>query len=509
MVPQPPGGGHRPSSHLSLNGLGRLAEVCRPAVDPRDLRARLVHVGLGAFHRAHQAVYTEAASAATGSDAGIVAVAPRDASVVARARAQDHLFSVTTRSPEGASPKVVGSLVGALHLADDAAELNRLIASPEVTTVTLTVTEKGYHRVPGGGPLDLADPRIASDLEAAGQAVSAAGARGTRPGRAAGVVRTVPGALAVALAGRFRSSGAPIDVVSCDNLDGNGPALATVVRDFVTAANWPDSARIVEWLGRDVGFPSTVVDRIVPATTPDDLDQAQAALGTRDDLAVSGEPYSQWVLEDAFRAVRPAWEHGGAQFVADVVPFQLTKLRLLNGSHSGLAYLGLAAGCRTIGDVLATGWGETFVRGFGAEVAASLPPGGPDPAQYVEALVARFANTAVRHELRQIGADGSLKLPQRWVQVLRDSSSRPGDHQILALAAWASATRPDASSGGLLFGTPDPAADALMNCWTGSPGGVVARLLRVLGAPDLADDEALTSATEALLPDLARGVIPS
>nr|WP_269330426.1 mannitol dehydrogenase family protein [Kineosporia babensis] len=468
-------------------------------VDPRELRPQVVHFGLGAFHRAHQAVYTEAASEATGQATGIVAVAPRDASVVQRAREQDYLFSVTTRSPGGSQPRVVAALSGALHLSHDAAALDTLIRSAEVSTITLTVTEKGYHRDPASGRLNLADPRIAADLDL------------SRKNPADAVVGTVVARLAVSLANRLRTIGAPIDVVSCDNLDGNGSVLAGVVREFVAAAGWADSDKVLDWLDTSVGFPSTVVDRIVPATSAADLAEAAARLGVQDGLAVAGEPYSQWVLQNAFRAARPAWEHGGAQFVDDVASYQLTKLRLLNGSHSGLAYLGLAAGCRTIADVLATDWGATFVRGYAAEVAATLPNGGPDPLRYAESLVARFSNNAIHHELRQIGSDGSLKLPQRWVTVLRDlreQASPVGPNQTLALAAWAHATRPDASSGGQLFGTTDPATAALAGCWRGSPSGVVARLLNVLGAADLAEDADLTRSAEALLPDLAAGHVP-
>lgn len=303
---------------MTLLNLSALDNAGHPAVDPRQLRPQVVHFGLGAFHRAHQALYTEAAVAATGRPTGIVAVAPRDASVVAEAKAQDCLFSVTTRGGADDRPKVVGSLVGALHMGADAKAVDQLIASPEVTTITLTVTEKGYYRRPDGG-LNLEDPSVAADLKST---------QDNAPG-------TVVGRIARSLVNRYRAHGAPIDVVSCDNLDGNGPALERVIRDFLIAADHPEKTRVLEWIETSVGFPSTVVDRIVPATTAADLDQAAAWLGVRDELAVAGEPYSQWVLEDSFRASHPAWEHGGAQFVDDVAPFQLTKLRLLNGSHSG------------------------------------------------------------------------------------------------------------------------------------------------------------------------------
>lgn len=158
--------------------------------------------------------------------------------------------------------------------------------------------------------------------------------------------------------------------------------------------------------------------------------------------------------------------------------------------------------------MLATPWGEKFVRGYAAEVAATLPGGGPDPSAYADDLVARFSNSAIQHELRQIGSDGSLKLPQRWLTVLREQASPVGENQALALAAWANATRPDTSSGRMLFGTTDPAASALAACWEKPRNGVAGRLLTVLGAPDLGENQSLTRSIESLLPGLAAGVVP-
>lgn len=485
MIPPPPAG--TDPQLLGRATLGRIAPALRPAVDPRELRPRIVHFGLGAFHRAHQAVYTERASALSGEPWGIVAVAPRSLPVVAAMRAQDCLYSLTERRPEGPDTRVVGSVTEALGMRPDAGRIDALLASPEVTVLTSTITEKGHHRRPGSGELDTLAPEIAADLAAL----------------ETGDLTTVVGRIAAGLALRMRSGGAPVTLLSCDNMAGNGSALATVVRGFVEASSWPDRGAVLDWMAASVAFPATVVDRIVPATTDPDRHTAGSALGVRDGVPVVGEPYRQWVLQDSFAAPRPPWELDGALFVPDVVPYQLTKLRLLNGAHSALAYLGAAAGCETVADALATDWGERLVRAFCSEVGPTLPTGGPDPRGYADDLVERFRNPAVRHQLQQIGSDGSLKIPERWFDALRTlrASRSPTPVLELALAAWANATR-SAEYGGQLFGTTDPAATFLANCWQGTASlhDTVRRLLHVVGAADLAEDDTLVSGIAARIP---------
>ncbi|KPI20654.1 Mannitol 2-dehydrogenase [Actinobacteria bacterium OK074] len=467
-----------------LSRTAPLAPPARPAVDPAQLRPRIVHFGLGAFHRAHQAVYTENAAALSGEPWGITAVAPRSAQTVRALREQDFRYSLTERRPEGPRTRVVGSVIDALAMGPDAKAVNALLADPEVTVVTLTITEKGYQRLASTGGLDTA--AVAADLVADPD----------------GPLTTVLGRLAAGLAARTRAGGAPISVVSCDNMAGNGAVLGRVVREFVAASNWPDRARVLDRIAETVAFPATVVDRIVPAVTEADRLAAQAALGVRDELAVTAEPYRQWVLEDSFVAARPPWERDGALFVRDVTPYQLTKLRLLNGSHSALAYLGTAAGDTTIAEAMAARWGERLVRALCAEVAPTLPAGGPDPGAYADDLVVRFRNPAMRHLLRQIGSDGSLKITERWLPALRTLRARGTSAPVLelALAAWVLSTRrADAPT--------DPAAGALAACWDGTPTPVetVRALLRVLGSTDLADDDALTAAVAARLPALRAG----
>ncbi|MDR7327385.1 mannitol dehydrogenase family protein [Catenuloplanes niger] len=429
---------------------------------------RILHFGLGAFHRAHQAVWTEAVAARTGEPWGIVAVAPRSRDTVAALRAQDHLYSVITKNPDHAAVRVCGALSGALHLADDAAEVARLLTATETTVVTLTITEKGYFRTPDGH-LDLQTDHGS----------------------------TVVGALTRGLRARHAAGGAPLTVISCDNMAANGAALHGVVRDLAIATGAPDD--FLTWLGTGVAWPSTVVDRIVPATVAGDRDVAEAALGLRDEMPVAAEPYRMWVIEDTFAADRPRWELDGALIVPDVTPYQLTKLRLLNGAHSALAYLGAAAGLTTIADTMDTEWGPRLVRRLAAEVGPTLPAGGPDPAEYADSLVDRFGNPGIRHSLRQIATDGSRKLPERWFGVLRATGAPILE---LALAGWVHATRPDAAA-------PDPLGADLAHSWGiyRDLSDLVAAQLRLAGAPDLADRTELVNSVAARLPALRDGRI--
>ncbi|MER7792167.1 mannitol dehydrogenase family protein [Streptomyces sp. NPDC097640] len=478
-TPAPAGG------RLSAATLRAVPAGSRPATDRGALRPRIVHLGIGAFHRAHQAVCTELAEVSAAGGWGIAGVTQRSRAVVDALRPQDGLYSLTERHPDGPVTRVIGTVTEVLHAADDGARLTELLASPDVTVVTLTVTEKGYRRDPATGGLDLADPLIRGDLAGATASASAVGQ------------------LAYGLRARLRSGGAPLSVVSCDNMAGNGAVLRRLVREFLAATKWAERERLLEWTAASVAFPSTVVDRIVPATTEADLRTAARALTLRDEGAVTAEPFTQWVLEDAFAADRPRWEAGGARFVADVAPYQLTKLRLLNGSHSLLAYLGVAAGCGTVADAMATDWGEDAVRAFCAEAAASLPPAdGLDIPGYVDSLVRRFANPAMHHRIRQIAADGSLKIPERWLAPLRELRATGHDTPQLtaALAAWARATRDTPAE--------DPAAEELRRAWDRPGPDAVRTLLLLLGAEDLAEDTALVKAVDRELRSPTAPVAP-
>jgi fructuronate reductase len=371
---------------LNRASLPAVPAASRPLVDRP--RAGILHLGLGAFHRAHQAVYTEEAIAAAGGDWGIVAVAPRSVGTVTTLAAQDCLFSVSTVDGDTSATRVVGSLTGVRHLPTQQAEIVALLADPAIRVVTLTVTEKAYTAT---GP--------------------------------------VAGLLAAGVRARAAAGGPPLALVSCDNLPGNGDRLRAVVRAAL-------DGEVPAW----ASFPSTMVDRIVPATTPATLDRAARALGLDDDAAVVAEPYRQWVLADEFPGGRPAWERAGAVFTTEVAAYERLKLRVLNGSHSTLAYLGALAGAATIAEAVALPGLDGYLRALlTRETAATLtPPDGVDFAGYVDAVLHRLANPATEHRTLQIATDGSQKLPQRLfapAATLRAAGVEPV-HLALALAGW-------------------------------------------------------------------------
>ena len=379
-------------------------------------RPGIVHIGLGAFHRAHQAVYTDAALRAHGGDWGIVAVAPRNPDVVRAVNEQDGLFSVTTLSAAPPRTDVVGSVVSALHLpTQGAAVLDRLV-DPATRVVTLTVTEKAYLIDAAGRLLD--DEELRADLST------------DRP------PRTVIGLLARALRAREAAGGPPIALVSCDNLPANGQRL----RAALTQALGSEP-------GAWVSFPCTMVDRIVPASTPETYARAAAALGRVDRAAVDAEPFSQWVIEDDpadpgryFPGGRPAWEAGGATFSAHVPAYERLKLRMLNGVHSTLAYLGCLAGAPTIRDALALPAMRPFIdKLMYDDIAPTLTaPPGVSLSAYGESVLERFANPAIGHRTLQVAMDGSQKLPQRIFAAVAERRAAGAEPRYLAvsLAAW-------------------------------------------------------------------------
>jgi fructuronate reductase len=404
---------------LDARSLVRLpATVARPASPVDTLTTGIVHLGIGAFHRAHQAIYTDDAIAHAGGDWGICGVSLRSPDVRDRLAPQDCLYTAIEKSPAGVRRRVVGSVREVLFQDEQYAEIRRRLAARETQIVSLTVTEKGYCHEPATGRLNRGHPQIVRDL--------------AHPDDA----RSVPGLLAAALAERRRTHGKPLTVVCCDNLPQNGALVCGLVVAF---ANQRDAA-LADWIGREVAFPSTMIDRIVPATTAADIAENDAALGLADAAPVVHEPFAQWVIEDRFAAGRPAWDAVGALLVDDVDPYESMKLRLLNASHSAFAYLGFLAGYEFIYEVAAQPAFVAWMRRFMAdEVSPALvPPLGIDLAMYREELVRRFANPALPHRTQQVAMDGSQKLPQRILATVRDNlaANRSVDLAALAVAGW-------------------------------------------------------------------------
>ena len=458
------------SDLLGLNTLNRVPAASRPRVIAAG--AGIVHLGVGAFHRAHQAVFTEDAMAAAGGDWGIVGVAPRSTAVVDALRAQDRLFSVSTYGPAGRSVRVIGAFAGLRHAAADPDAVVALLADPAIKIVTLTVTEKAYRLDPATGRL-LLDDELRGDLET------------DRP------PHTVPGLLIRGLIARRRADGGPIALVSCDNLPANGHRLRGLL-DYLAAAT-----SMTGWVAANVTFPGTMVDRIVPATTAETLALAAADLGVRDEAAVHGEPYSVWVIEDDFPAGRPAWERAGAVLTGDPRPWERLKLRTLNGVHSAIAYLGALAGRETIADALRVrGMTATMRRFIAEDIAPGFePPPTVNTIEYGEEVLDRFANPAIGHRTVQVAMDGSQKLPQRVLHTILDRRRAGGTPRwgTLVVAAWMRYVQGTADDGRDLP-LDDPLADrirARLAAAPATPAGVVDALLGLdtVFAPELACDD--------------------
>jgi len=379
----------------------------------------IVHLGLGAFFRAHGALYVAEAMRASGGDWGIVGVSLMRPDQRDRLAPQGFAYTALELGPEGETPRVVEVIEDLLVAPEDPEAVLAALADPRVRIVTLTVTEKGYCHDPATGRLNRAHPDIEHDL-----------AHPEAP-------RSAPGFLVQALAQRRAAGAAPFTVLCCDNLPENGATVQGVVLELAGLAD----PALADWIAAEGAFPCAMVDRIVPATKPEDIERVAALTGRLDHSPVMHEPFRQWVVEDDFvDDARPDLGAVGVQLVRDVRAFELMKLRMLNGTHSSLAYLGYLAGYETIAETVADPVFAGYVRRLWAEeiVPTLATPEGEDLGVYAEALLARYANPAIRHRTWQIAMDGSQKLPQRILGTLADNRAAglPSPGLTLAVAAW-------------------------------------------------------------------------
>ncbi|KFC81331.1 mannitol dehydrogenase family protein [Buttiauxella agrestis] len=395
------------------------AKAIVPQYDRSKLVSRIVHLGFGAFHRAHQAVYADILASDHGSDWGYCEVnLIGGEQQIADLKQQDNLYSVAEMSADAWHCRVVGVVKNAIHAQVDGLEaVFTAMTQPEVAIVSLTVTEKGYCHTPATGTILLDHPFIAHDIANPQQPKSA------------------PGVIVEALA-RRKAAGLPaFSVMSCDNMPENGHVTRNVITAYAQAIN----PELAEWIKANVTFPSTMVDRIVPAVTAETLEQVAQATGVADPAAVACEPFRQWVIEDNFVAGRPEWEKAGAELVKDVLPYEEMKLRMLNGSHSFLAYLGYLAGYQHISECMQDENYRRTAHGLMLqEQAPTLKVQGVDLAKYADSLIARYTNPALRHRTWQIAMDGSQKLPQRWLDSIRWHLANGSEFNLLALgvAGW-------------------------------------------------------------------------
>jgi fructuronate reductase len=402
------------SNHL-LNATVQLANF-----DRSKLKTKIVHLGFGAFHRAHQGLYTSELAQHSDSDWGICEVNLFGGEALIKAlREQDHLYTVLEKGANGCQAKISGSITESLHSGLDGIEaILAKMSEPQIAIVSLTVTEKGYCTDAASGKLDPNNPLISADL-----------ANPTTP-------RSAVGLIVEALRLRKEAGIAPFTVMSCDNIQENGHVAKSAILEYSRLTN----VSLSQWISDNVTFPCTMVDRIVPAATQETLDEIAENVGIYDPCGIACEPFRQWVIEDNFVAGRPNWDMIGAQFVSDVVPYEEMKLRMLNGTHSFLAYLGYLAGYPHISDTMEDPHFKAAALNvmMQAQAPTLTMPAGTDLQGYADSLIARFTNPSLKHRTWQIAMDGTQKIPQRFGGSLRYHLAHNSSFELIAtaIAGW-------------------------------------------------------------------------
>lgn len=380
-------------------------------------RVGIVHLGLGAFYRAFGAVYVAEAMTAKGGDWGIIGVSLQSTTTRDALAPQNWAYTSVTLSPNGQETAQIEVLENVLVAPENPAAVVSAMADPAVKIVSLTVTEKGYCHNPATGRLNPDHPDIKHDI-------------------ATSLPRSAAGFLVRALAARRAANLAPFTVLTCDNLPENGKLVRGIVLDLARLID----PTLAEWIAENARFPATMVDRITPATTPENITRLAEQTGQYDAAPVLHEPFRQWVIEDSFvNNDRPDFAAAGVQMVDDVTAYEHMKLRMLNGTHSSLAYLGYLAGHETIADTMADPAFAAYADRLWSEIMPAVAaPIGVSLNDYAAALKARYANPAIRHRTWQIAMDGSQKLPQRILGTLSENlnAGRPSPGLCLAVAAW-------------------------------------------------------------------------
>ncbi|TFV88755.1 mannitol dehydrogenase family protein [Blastococcus sp. CT_GayMR16] len=428
----------------SLSSFG--PPVSTPSYDRSSVRTGIVHLGVGGFHRSHQAMYLDRLmETGTALDWGIcgVGVLPADRGMQEVMAAQDCLFTLVVKHPDGTlAPRVVGSMVEYLFAPDDPESVVARMADPAIRIVSLTVTEGGYNASAVTGEFDGSHPGVVNDLQ---------------PGAA---LRTTFGLVTEALVRRRDRGVPPFTVVSCDNIPGNGDLARSSFAAFAALRD----AELGEWVRAAVPFPNSMVDRITPVTTDADRAELSRRFGVEDRWPVVCEPWTQWVLEDSFASGRPRLEDAGVQLVDDVAPYELMKLRLLNAGHQVLAQLGRLAGFEFVHEVCGDPVFRRFLEGYLEEEATPTLPSVPgiDLDRYRADLVGRFASPAIADTLDRIRAEASDRIPQFLLPVVRANLASGGEieRSVAVLAAWARSAE-GADDAGRPIGLTDSRAAAL------------------------------------------------
>ncbi len=399
----------------NLNQLPK--DVVRPAYDRSKVTGSIVHLGIGAFHRAHQAMFTDAVLASGDLAWGIVGAGVISADMKNALLPQDCLYALAEMGADGEKVRVIGSIVDVLGGPEDADKLLARMSDAVTRIVSITVTEKGYYLDLATGKLQLQAPAIAADL-----------ASPATP-------KTILGLIVQALKNRKAAGIPPFTVLSCDNLPNNGKLAKAATLAYARELD----GDLAKWIESNVCFPCTMVDRITPATTDPDREHVNGKIGMEDAWPVVTEEFVQWVIEDHFTMGRPDWTVAGAVFSDEIERWENMKLRCLNGSHSTLSYLGQLTGRETVADAMKLPLITDILDVLWAEIREVLhTPKGVNSADYVESLKKRFRNPALKHRTAQIASDGSQKLPQRLLAPLRDRIAKGVSSPAIAtaVAAW-------------------------------------------------------------------------
>ena len=406
---------HALTETLGPSLLARLpSAIQKPAYDRSGIVPGIAHIGVGAFHRCHQAVYTDDLIGQGLDNRGIVGINIRTPLLASTLGRQGGLYTRLCRQNDTFEARVIGSIVSVVDSQASPTPALAVLSSPDIDVITMTVTEKGYCHQPASGELNWDHQDIVHDL-----------ANPEAP-------RSLPGLVVQALELRMLSHGRPVTVMSCDNIPTNGVILGNVVHAIAGRRG----NRLADWIDANASFPSAMVDRIAPAPSQANIDAVEQSFGYRDNAVVVGEPFRQWVIERRFASRVPEWNRVGATIVGDVTPFEHLKMRVLNGAQTGLCYLGVLAGHEHTFNDMADPVLETFIRRMLTEETAPtlLPVPGIVPERYVEQSLDRLRNTAIRHRNHQIATDGSQKIVQRLLDPILERLRRAEGVTLLSVA---------------------------------------------------------------------------
>ena len=463
------------------------AEVTYPSYDRSQVKAGIVHIGVGGFHRSHEAFYTDQLLATTGStEWGICGIGLRegDRKIADVLKQQDYLYTLVVKHPDGKiENRVIGSIIDFMLACDNPTAVIHKMAHVDTKIVSLTITEGGYNFNPATGEFDFTNPDVQHDL--------------THPDQP----KTVFGYLTAALKAR-RAAGLPaFTIQSCDNIQHNG----NMTRKMVLAFAQQQDADLAQWIATEVRFPNAMVDRITPVTTLADI-QTLEEQGVTDAWPVVCEPFTQWVIEDTFSNGRPAWEEVGAQFVEDVTPYETMKIRLLNAGHSVLGLLGSLHGHETIDGCIADPLFATFLRQFmDVEATPVLDPvPGINLDQYKDTLIERFGNPNVKDNLARICLESSSKLPKFLISTITENLAKGGriEQASLVLAAWCYYSDKGVNQAGEPLDIVDEMKVALHNAATGTQEDVLAFVKQSSIFGDLANNTVFAETYSRLVGEL-------